>query len=101
MPQWRLVVPLAPNTDIMLSTKWWWWERLLLGLWILMSLVLAKSYAGNLMSLLAVRYVPQPFQTLRDVVDDPRVVIVGQKHSSFERNLRVNFLKSDTRYENI
>ena len=67
----------------------------MLGLWMLTTLVLTKSYAGNLMSLLAVKYLPQPFQTLRDILDHPHVVMIGQKHSNFEQNLRVRFIYSE------
>ncbi|XP_063885579.1 probable glutamate receptor [Scylla paramamosain] len=74
--------------DVVWPTEWWWWERLVLGLWMLTTLVLTRSYAGNLMSLLAVRYVPQPFQTLRDVLDHPSVVMIWQKLSSYEQFLR-------------
>ncbi|XP_071514411.1 uncharacterized protein [Panulirus ornatus] len=42
------------------------------------TLVLTKSYAGTLMSLLAVRHIPQPYQYLRDVVDDPYVTFIMQ-----------------------
>ncbi|XP_063884886.1 probable glutamate receptor [Scylla paramamosain] len=74
--------------DVELSAKWWWWERLMIGLWMLMTLVLTKSYAGNLMSLLAVRYFPQPFQTLRDVLDHPHVSMIWQKYSRNEQFLK-------------
>ncbi|XP_063884793.1 uncharacterized protein LOC135113484 [Scylla paramamosain] len=74
--------------DVVWPAEWWWWERLVLGLWMLTTLVLTKSYAGNLMSLLAVRYVPQPFQTLRDVLDHPSVVMIWQKLSSYEQYIR-------------
>lgn len=57
-----------------------------------MSLVLAKSYAGNLMSLLAVRYRPQPFQTLRDVVNAKHAIMIWQKYSNYERYLRVMYI---------
>ncbi|XP_063884792.1 glutamate receptor ionotropic, delta-1-like [Scylla paramamosain] len=79
---------LTPNADVVRPAEWWWWERLVLGLWMLTTLVLAKSYSGNLMSLLAVKYLPQPFQTLRDILDHPHVAMIGQKHSNFEQNLR-------------
>ncbi|KAK8384953.1 hypothetical protein O3P69_014487 [Scylla paramamosain] len=79
---------LTPNADVVWPAEWWWWERLVLELWMLTSLVLTKSYAGNLMSLLAVRYVPQPFQTLRDVLDHPSVVMIWQKYSSYEQLVR-------------
>ncbi|KAK8384922.1 hypothetical protein O3P69_014469 [Scylla paramamosain] len=39
--------------DVVWPVEWWWWERLVLALWMLTTLVLTKSYAGNLMSLLA------------------------------------------------
>ena len=56
----------------------------------LMTLVLTKSYAGNLMALLAVRYFPQPFQTLRDVLNDPDASMIWQKYSSNEQFLKVS-----------
>ncbi|MPC16864.1 Glutamate receptor 2 [Portunus trituberculatus] len=74
--------------DVVWPAQWWWWERLVLGLWMLTTLVLTKSYAGNLMSLLAVRHVPQPFQTPRDVLDDPHVAMIWQKYSKNEQFLR-------------
>ncbi|XP_063871700.1 ionotropic receptor 93a-like [Scylla paramamosain] len=60
----------------------WWWQRVVLGVWMLMTMVLTRSYEGNLMSLLAVRHLPQPYQTLRDVVDDPSVVMVWHKQGA-------------------
>ncbi|XP_045123995.1 uncharacterized protein LOC123511952 [Portunus trituberculatus] len=54
----------------------------------LMTLVLTKSYSGNLMSLLAVRHVPQPFQSIRDVLNDPHVGMIWQKYSRTEEFLR-------------
>ncbi|XP_063885591.1 probable glutamate receptor [Scylla paramamosain] len=74
--------------DVVWPVEWWWWERLVLALWMLTTLVLTKSYAGNLMSLLAVRYVPQPFQTPRDVLNDPHVAMIWQKYSKNEHFLR-------------
>ncbi|XP_042219559.1 glutamate receptor 4-like, partial [Homarus americanus] len=62
----------------------WWWERVLLGVWMLTTLVLTRSYAGNLMSLLAVRHIPQPYQTLQDVLDDPSVIMIWQSGSTNE-----------------
>ncbi|XP_063885587.1 ionotropic receptor 93a-like [Scylla paramamosain] len=74
--------------DVVWPAEWLWWERLMLGLWMLTTLVLTRSYAGNLMSLLAVRYVPQPFQTPRDVLNDPHVAMIWQKYSNNEQFLR-------------
>ena len=80
---------LTPNADVVWPAHWWWWERLVLGLWMLTTLVLTRSYAGNLVSLLAVRYIPQPFQTLQDIVENDHVAVIAQKHSTFEESLRV------------
>ncbi|XP_063885575.1 glutamate receptor ionotropic, delta-2-like [Scylla paramamosain] len=81
-------VRILLQQDVEWPAEWWWWERLVLGLWMLTVLVLGKSYSGNLMSLLAVRYVPQPFQTLRDVLDHPSVVMIWQKYSGYEQLVR-------------
>ncbi|XP_069957605.1 probable glutamate receptor [Cherax quadricarinatus] len=59
-----------------------WWERVMLLVWIMVTLVLTRSYAGNLMALLAVRHISQPYQTLRDVVDDPSVTMIWSKGSA-------------------
>ncbi|XP_063884887.1 glutamate receptor ionotropic, delta-2-like [Scylla paramamosain] len=83
--------------DVAWPTEWWWWQRMVLGLWMLMTLVLSRSYAGNLMSLLAVRYVPQPFQTPRDVLNDPHVAMIWQKYSKNEQFLRVSGMSSCTK----
>ncbi|XP_042242543.1 uncharacterized protein LOC121879816 [Homarus americanus] len=56
----------------------WWWERLIIAGWMLMMLVLARSYCSTLMSLLAVRYIPQPYQSLRDVLDDPSKIMIWE-----------------------
>ncbi|XP_063860654.1 probable glutamate receptor [Scylla paramamosain] len=46
-----------------------------LGSWMVMAAVVFWSYTGNLTSLLAVRHIPQPIQTLRDLLDDPGVTL--------------------------
>ncbi|XP_071535592.1 LOW QUALITY PROTEIN: uncharacterized protein [Panulirus ornatus] len=73
--------------DIFVRTPWWW-ERLVLGVWMMTTLVLTRSYAGNLMSLLAVRHIPQPYQTLQDILDDSSIITIWQKHSMNEQYLR-------------
>ncbi|KAK8385027.1 hypothetical protein O3P69_014533 [Scylla paramamosain] len=82
------VVRILLQQDEYTCDKKWAWERLVLGLWMLTTLVLTKSYAGNLMSLLAVKYVPQPFQTLRDVLDNNEIISIWQRYSSNEQFLR-------------
>ncbi|XP_069957608.1 probable glutamate receptor [Cherax quadricarinatus] len=60
----------------------YWRERVMLLVWMMVTLVLTRSYAGNLMALLAVRHISQPYQTLRDVVDDPSVTMIWSKGSA-------------------
>lgn len=57
--------------------------------WLLATLVLRRSYEGNLMSLLAVRHIPQPYQSLRDVLDDRSAVMIWKKGSSFVELIEV------------
>nr|XP_045600626.1 uncharacterized protein LOC123759558 [Procambarus clarkii] len=45
-------------------------------------LVLSRSYQGDLMSGLAVRYIRQPFQTIQDVLDHPSVTMLWQTNST-------------------
>ncbi|XP_042233738.1 probable glutamate receptor [Homarus americanus] len=73
---------------ISIPSDWWWWQRVVLAVWMLMTLVLTRSYAGNLMSLLAVRHIPQPFQSLREVIDDPSTIMIWQKNSINAEYLR-------------
>ncbi|KAG7173851.1 putative olfactory ionotropic receptor IR7-like 6, partial [Homarus americanus] len=59
-----------------------WWKRLVYASWMMMmALVLVKSYAGNLMSALAVRHIEQPYQTLRDLLDDPSPTMIWPYNS--------------------
>ncbi|XP_071526984.1 probable glutamate receptor [Panulirus ornatus] len=61
----------------------WLWKRLVVGVWMMMTVVLTRSYAGNLMSLLAVRHIPQPYQTLRDLLDDPSATMIWEANSIY------------------
>ncbi|XP_045601688.1 probable glutamate receptor [Procambarus clarkii] len=65
-----------------------WWERLVLGGWMLLMLVLTRSYSGTLTSILAVRYVPEPFQTLRALLDSPRVTLVWEANTMYVQYFR-------------
>ncbi|KAK4325102.1 hypothetical protein Pmani_004257 [Petrolisthes manimaculis] len=51
------------------------------------TLVLTRSYSGNLMSLLAVRYIPQPFQTLIAVLDSHATNMVWEAGSMYDQFL--------------
>ncbi|XP_071527767.1 glutamate receptor-like [Panulirus ornatus] len=59
-----------------------WWERFVLASWMIMTLVLTRSYAGTLMSLLAVRHIPQPYHSIREVLDDPSVTMIWESDTS-------------------
>nr|XP_045611861.1 glutamate receptor ionotropic, kainate glr-3-like [Procambarus clarkii] len=59
----------------------WWWERMVMLVWMMVMLVLTRSYSGNLLALLAVRYIPHPYQTLEDVVHDPSVKMIWKANT--------------------
>ncbi|XP_042233744.1 probable glutamate receptor [Homarus americanus] len=75
----------------------WYWKRMMVAVWMLMTLVLTRSYAGNLMALLAVRHIPQPYQSFRDVLDDPSPIMIWQRSSINAEYLRI--VKSGILYE--
>ncbi|XP_069190854.1 probable glutamate receptor [Procambarus clarkii] len=62
----------------------WWWERVMLTVWGLVTVVLTQSYAGNLMALLAVRHISEPYQTRQQVLDDPSTTMIWLKGSGLE-----------------
>ncbi|XP_045600619.1 ionotropic receptor 93a-like [Procambarus clarkii] len=61
---------------------------MLLAGWMMVTLVLSRSYAGNLMSLLAVRHIPQPYQSLQAAIDDPSVSLIWEAESAYVQSLR-------------
>ncbi|XP_045100957.1 glutamate receptor ionotropic, delta-1-like isoform X4 [Portunus trituberculatus] len=75
-------ISIVLRQSVWIEGNVWWWERLILGVWMLMTLVLMRSYESTLMSLLAVRHLPQPYQTLRAVLDDHSVGMVWHKQGA-------------------
>ncbi|XP_069169893.1 glutamate receptor-like [Procambarus clarkii] len=69
------LVSLISNQGIMVQNNWWW-ERVVMAVWGLVTVVLTQSYAGNLMALLAVRHIPQPIQSLEEIVNDHSVALL-------------------------
>ncbi|XP_068214364.1 glutamate receptor-like [Palaemon carinicauda] len=66
------------------------WERVVLGSWLLCILVLLECYSTNLITLLAVRHVKEPYQYIRDVMDDPRVKmlwVANTAHAQYLANV--------------
>ncbi|XP_069939959.1 probable glutamate receptor [Cherax quadricarinatus] len=68
--------------------SYWWWERVVLVVWMMGTLVLTRSYSGNLMALLAVRHISEPYQSRRQVLDDPTVTMIWMKGSGLEDYLK-------------
>ncbi|XP_068228786.1 uncharacterized protein [Palaemon carinicauda] len=66
-----------------------WWERMLIGGWALTVLISVESYSGNLMSQLAVRYISQPYQSLRLVLDDPKIKMIMVGNSVYEQYVKL------------
>ncbi|KAK3866902.1 hypothetical protein Pcinc_027594 [Petrolisthes cinctipes] len=54
----------------------------------LLTLVLTRSYSSNLMSLLAVRYIPQPFQTLSDLLDSSATTMIWEANTAYVQYYR-------------
>nr|XP_045593556.1 uncharacterized protein LOC123755121 [Procambarus clarkii] len=73
------------------SHKKWWWERVVMLVWMMVTLVLTQSYAGNLMALLAVRHIPQPIQSLLDILHDQSATIIVEAGSTKALYFLVNF----------
>ncbi|XP_071541889.1 probable glutamate receptor [Panulirus ornatus] len=58
-------------------------ERVVIGTWMLVSMVVTWSYCSNLMSQLTVRHVPQPIQTLHHVLDDPTLTLIMEPNTAY------------------
>ncbi|XP_069957610.1 glutamate receptor ionotropic, kainate 2-like [Cherax quadricarinatus] len=72
------------------------WRKFIFGVWMMATLVLTRSYSGNLMALLAVRHIPQPFQSLRQVIDDPSTIMIWQSGSintEYLRNIKSGIIR--------
>lgn len=83
-------VPYMRIAGMRMGSEKEWWERLTVGLWLLMVLVMSKSYAGNLMSQLAVRHIPQPYQSLRDVLDHTTVSMIWETNTAYVQYFNVS-----------
>ncbi|KAK4313265.1 hypothetical protein Pmani_003155 [Petrolisthes manimaculis] len=51
-------------------------QRMVLAGWVWLGLVITLSYNCNLTSLLAVRRISHPVQTLRDLIDNPSLTVI-------------------------
>ncbi|XP_068250122.1 probable glutamate receptor [Palaemon carinicauda] len=80
-----LRILLGQNSEVA-SVKHWA-NSIIIGTWMIAMLVVMESYAGNLRSLLIVRYVPQPYHTVKAVVDDPKVTVLWEQDSAYKQLL--------------
>lgn len=55
--------------------------REVVGGWIIIALMVNWSYTGNLVSLLAVRFIPQPVQTIRHLLDQPAITVIMEPNT--------------------
>ncbi|XP_064105025.1 uncharacterized protein LOC135214621 [Macrobrachium nipponense] len=56
-------------------------------MWLMTMLVLTESYKSNLMSLLAVRYIKEPYHSFREILDDKSAVLVLFSNTVFTQIL--------------
>ncbi|XP_064104096.1 glutamate receptor ionotropic, delta-2-like [Macrobrachium nipponense] len=59
------------------------WRRTLVGSWVLIALLVNSSYDGSLRSLMSVRHVPHPFQTLKDAIKAKNQKLIIEHRTSF------------------
>ncbi|XP_064102846.1 glutamate receptor ionotropic, kainate 2-like [Macrobrachium nipponense] len=63
------------------------WEKVLLGSWLLCIMILLQCYSSNLITLLAVRHVREPYQYVRDVLDDAKVKMLWVANTAYAQYL--------------
>ncbi|XP_069190086.1 glutamate receptor isoform X2 [Procambarus clarkii] len=56
-------------------------ERLVGGGWVVVAMMFMWSYQGILVSLLAVRHIPHPIQTIRDLVDHASLTVIMEPNT--------------------
>lgn len=54
-------------------------EKMVVGSWMLVAMVVTMGYSSTLVSLLAARNIPQPINSLRDLVDSDSIVVMKPK----------------------
>ncbi|XP_068214587.1 glutamate receptor ionotropic, delta-2-like [Palaemon carinicauda] len=63
------------------------WEKVMLGSWLLCILVLLECYSTTLITLLAVRHIEEPYQYVKDVLDDPTVKVLWVANTAYAQYL--------------
>ncbi|XP_068221054.1 uncharacterized protein [Palaemon carinicauda] len=72
-----------PLDHALARNTWSVWQKPLLGSWILVSFLLNSSYSGNLKSMMALRYIGHPIQTVRDLIEDTNKKIIIEHRTSY------------------
>ncbi|XP_066984732.1 ionotropic receptor 93a-like [Macrobrachium rosenbergii] len=73
-----------------------WSSSILAATWMIAVLIVMASYVGNLRSILTVRYVPQPYQTIKSVMSDPSVKIITETGGYYHQSIKSGFFKELT-----
>ncbi|XP_064104109.1 glutamate receptor ionotropic, kainate glr-3-like [Macrobrachium nipponense] len=78
------------------ASEAFWSLKLLVGVWMVAMSIVTRSYSGNLNSLLTVRYVPQPYHSVKAVAQDPSVKIVTEIGGYYHQSIESGFFKEIT-----
>ncbi|XP_064099438.1 uncharacterized protein LOC135210477 [Macrobrachium nipponense] len=85
---WENYVRTFLSQDTEFQTVKEWSLSILVATWLIALLIALKAYAGNLNSLLIARHVPQPYHTVRAVVDNPRIKVLWVAGGSYLQILK-------------
>lgn len=66
-----------------------WSGRVVVGMWSLAALIVARSYSSALTSMLAVRTVPVKYNYLRQVIGDPDIHLIFEKATALVEHMSV------------
>ncbi|XP_071524208.1 uncharacterized protein [Panulirus ornatus] len=66
-----------------------WWKRMAFAGWMMATVVFTRSYASTLMSLLAVRHILHPYQSLREVLDDSSITMIWEPNTVYVELFRL------------
>ncbi|XP_064102864.1 uncharacterized protein LOC135213011 isoform X1 [Macrobrachium nipponense] len=62
-------------------------QRVMLAAWLMFVFIVMQCYSSNLMSLLAVRHITEPYQSVRDMLDDPKVTSIWFANTAYMQYL--------------
>ncbi|XP_068214585.1 glutamate receptor 1-like isoform X2 [Palaemon carinicauda] len=62
-------------------------QRVMFAAWLAFVLIVFECYSSNLMSLLAVRHISEPYQSVRQMLDDPKVTSIWFANTAYMQYL--------------